>query len=107
VFRYWGEASYALYMTHLLLLPLLHRVVQPEVAAGAPWPARVAVLLGYAAALAAAAAALHRLVEVPSRRALRAGGAARPAAAPAGGAARPATAPAGGAARPSTARAGR
>jgi peptidoglycan/LPS O-acetylase OafA/YrhL len=70
-FRYWGEASYALYLTHLLLLPVLHRVVHPEVAAGAPWPARAVVLLGYAAVLAATAAVLHRLVEVPSRQALR------------------------------------
>jgi peptidoglycan/LPS O-acetylase OafA/YrhL len=73
-FGYWGEASYCLYMTHLLLLPVLHRVVHPEVAAQAPWPVRAAVLLGYAAAMGAVAVALRRLVEVPARRLLRARG---------------------------------
>jgi peptidoglycan/LPS O-acetylase OafA/YrhL len=73
-FGYWGEASYCLYMTHLLLLPVLHRVIDPTVAAGAPWPVGLVVLVGYAGALAAAAVALRRLVEVPARRALRARG---------------------------------
>jgi peptidoglycan/LPS O-acetylase OafA/YrhL len=73
-FGYWGEASYCLYMTHLLLLPVLHRVVHPEVAAGAAWPVGAAVLLGYAAAMGAAAVAVRRLVEVPARRLLRARG---------------------------------
>jgi peptidoglycan/LPS O-acetylase OafA/YrhL len=69
---FWGEASYCLYMTHLLLLPVLHRLVDPTVAGDAPWPVGAVVLLAYAAAMGAAAVALRRLVEVPGRRALRA-----------------------------------
>ena len=69
---YWGEASYCLYMTHLLLLPVLHRLIDPEVAADAAWPVGVLVLAGYAAVLGAAAVALRRLVEVPARRLFRA-----------------------------------
>jgi peptidoglycan/LPS O-acetylase OafA/YrhL len=71
-FTYWGEASYCLYMTHLLLLPVLHRLVDPAVAADSPWPVALLVLAGYAGVLAAAAVTLRRLVEVPARRLLRA-----------------------------------
>jgi peptidoglycan/LPS O-acetylase OafA/YrhL len=71
-FRYWGETSYCLYMTHLLLLPVLHRVVDPGVAGDAGWLVGAVVLLGYAGLLAATAVTLRQLVEVPARGLLRA-----------------------------------
>jgi peptidoglycan/LPS O-acetylase OafA/YrhL len=71
-FTYWGEASYSLYMSHLLLLPVLHRLVDPSVARDAGWPVGLLVLTGYAGVLAAAAVLLRRVVEVPARRLLRA-----------------------------------
>jgi peptidoglycan/LPS O-acetylase OafA/YrhL len=71
-FVFWGEASYSLYMTHVLLAPSLHAVLDPADVAGSTWPARALTLGAYAAALAAAAVLLHRFVELPARRALRA-----------------------------------
>jgi peptidoglycan/LPS O-acetylase OafA/YrhL len=71
-FTYWGETSYCLYMSHLLMLPVLHRVIDPAVAGSAAWWVGLLVLLGYAGALAGAAVTLRRLVEVPARRLLRA-----------------------------------
>lgn len=68
-FVFWGEASYCLYMTHVLLRPGLHAVVAPSDLGSRA--ARLGVLVAYAAALAAAAVLLHRLVEVPARRRLR------------------------------------
>lgn len=67
-----GEASYSLYLTHWLMTPALHAVVEPRAVAGSPWALRLLVLAGYAVALAVAAVALRRLVEVPGRRLLRA-----------------------------------
>ena len=68
---FWGEASYCLYLTHLLLSPGLHAVVDPRDVAGSPLVARLLVLALYVAALGAAAVLLRRLVEVPARRLLR------------------------------------
>jgi peptidoglycan/LPS O-acetylase OafA/YrhL len=58
-----GEWSYALYLVHVPLIQLWLAVGWP----GPPLPAGVALL----AAALAAAAALHRFLEVPARRALR------------------------------------
>jgi peptidoglycan/LPS O-acetylase OafA/YrhL len=66
-----GEASYCLYMTHVLLMPGLHALVSPSDVHGWNPFVRLAVVALYAAVLAAAAALLHRLVEVPTRRRLR------------------------------------
>ncbi len=82
-FVYWGEVSYSLYMTHVLLTVTLHRLVDPAAVADRAWWLRALVLLGYTLVLAGAAVALHRWVEVPARRRLRARE--RPAAAPASG----------------------
>jgi len=71
-FQFWGEASYCLYLTHVLIRPLLHRIVSPSDVAASGWLVRSLVLVGYAAALAASALALHRLVEIPGRQRLRA-----------------------------------
>jgi peptidoglycan/LPS O-acetylase OafA/YrhL len=70
-FVFWGEASYCLYMTHVLLMPGLHAVVSPADVTGRPALARLSVLVVYAVVLATAAVLLHRLVEVPARRRLR------------------------------------
>ncbi|HET8615845.1 MAG TPA: acyltransferase [Actinomycetales bacterium] len=70
-FVFWGEASYCLYMTHVLLMPGLHAVLSPsDVASNGPL-VRVGVLTGYAVVLAGAAVLLHRYVEVPARNRLR------------------------------------
>jgi peptidoglycan/LPS O-acetylase OafA/YrhL len=70
-FVFAGEASYCLYMTHVLLMPGLHALVSPADVAGRHVFVRLAVLGLYATALAAAAVLLYRLVEVPARRRLR------------------------------------
>jgi peptidoglycan/LPS O-acetylase OafA/YrhL len=70
-FVFAGEASYCLYMTHVLLMPGLHALVSPDDVAGRHVFVRLAVLGLYATALAAAAVLLYRLVEVPARRRLR------------------------------------
>lgn len=68
---FWGEASYCLYLTHLLLSPGLHAVVEPREVAGAPLVVRLLVLALYVTGLGAAAVLLRRAVEVPARRLLR------------------------------------
>jgi peptidoglycan/LPS O-acetylase OafA/YrhL len=70
-FVFAGEASYCLYMTHVLLMPGLHGLVSPDDVAGRDVFVRLGVLALYAAVLAAAAVVLYRLVEVPARRRLR------------------------------------
>ena len=68
---FWGEASYCLYLTHLLLSPGLHALVDPRDVADSALVVRLFVLALYVAALGAAAVLLRRLVEVPARRLLR------------------------------------
>jgi peptidoglycan/LPS O-acetylase OafA/YrhL len=70
-FLFWGEASYCLYMTHVLLVPGLHALVAPSQVQGRTVFLRLAVLGLYTAVMATAAVLLHRLVEVPARRRLR------------------------------------
>jgi peptidoglycan/LPS O-acetylase OafA/YrhL len=70
-FVFWGEASYCLYMTHVLLMPGLHALVSPSDVEARHVFLRLAVLGLYAAVLAAAAVLLHRYVEVPARHRLR------------------------------------
>lgn len=83
-FVFGGEASYCLYMTHVLMRPALNALADPRDLAGGPLALRLLVLAGYAVALASAAVLLRRLVEVPARRALRARPSLRRRAAPAG-----------------------
>jgi peptidoglycan/LPS O-acetylase OafA/YrhL len=70
-FVFAGEASYCLYMTHVLLMPGLHALVSPTDVQGRHVFVRLAVLALYAGVLAAAAVLLHHYVEVPARRRLR------------------------------------
>lgn len=71
-FVFWGEASYSLYMTHVLLQPSLHALLPVHLYDTAGWPQRALVLATYAGLLGLAALAMHRWVEVPARRLLRA-----------------------------------
>jgi peptidoglycan/LPS O-acetylase OafA/YrhL len=64
-----GEASYALYMTHLLVQPLVHPL--RLWAQGSGWES-AAVLVGLVAVLCAMAWLVHTLVETPARRRLQA-----------------------------------
>jgi peptidoglycan/LPS O-acetylase OafA/YrhL len=70
-FVFWGEASYCLYMTHVLLMPALHAAVPPSAVTARGPLVRLAVLGAYAASLALVAVLLHRYVEVPARNRLR------------------------------------
>ena len=64
-----GEASYALYMTHLLVQPFVHSL--REWAQGSGW-ASASVVAGLVAVLVALAWSVHRFVERPARRRLQA-----------------------------------
>ena len=64
-----GEASYALYMTHLLVQPFVHSL--RLTAQGSGW-ASALVVTGLAVTLAGIAWAVHVLVERPARRRLQA-----------------------------------
>ncbi len=64
-----GEASYALYMTHLLVQPFVHSL---RVWAQGSWWAGALVVAGLVVTLAGIAWAVHTLVERPARRLLQA-----------------------------------
>jgi peptidoglycan/LPS O-acetylase OafA/YrhL len=70
-FVFWGEVSYSLYMTHVLLAPSLHALLPVHLYDQSGWPQRTLVLATYAGLLGLAAVAMHRIVEVPARRLLR------------------------------------
>lgn len=76
--RYWGEASYALYLTHAVLLALLALLVRLELFTGQPLAVRAGLLVGYLTAMLVLAAVAHELVEEPLRRRLRAPSQVRP-----------------------------
>jgi len=77
-----GEASYALYMTHLLVQPFAHSA--RVWAQGSGWSSAL-VVVGLLVVLAAMAWLVHTRVEGPARRWLQSRGSARTAAAPDGG----------------------
>ncbi len=60
-----GELSYALYLTHVLVRPVVENAV--GWAAGSPWRSAV-VVAGLVLTLAGAAWVVHRFVEQPARR---------------------------------------
>jgi peptidoglycan/LPS O-acetylase OafA/YrhL len=64
-----GEASYALYLTHLLVQPFVHELREPAQDSG--W-ASASVVAGLVAVLVALAWSVHRFVERPARRWLQA-----------------------------------
>jgi peptidoglycan/LPS O-acetylase OafA/YrhL len=64
-----GEASYCLYLTHVLVQPLLHAVLPTRLGGGLRG---LGVLVLYVGVLALVAAGLHRWVEAPLRARLRA-----------------------------------
>jgi peptidoglycan/LPS O-acetylase OafA/YrhL len=70
-FVFWGEASYCLYMTHVLLMPGLHALVSPSDVGTRTPLVRIGVLAVYAVVLGLVAVTLHRWVEVPARHRLR------------------------------------
>ena len=65
-----GELSFAVYLVHLFVLLLLTRLAQAVLGATTALPLMAAVALAVAAVVLSvgAAAALHRVVEVPARR---------------------------------------
>jgi len=62
-----GEMSYALYLTHFIVLIILRRVFPAESVAEAVSPVRLLVLLGYLVAMGAIAMLTYRFVEEPGR----------------------------------------
>ena len=68
---FWGQVSFALYMTHAIVIFVLKHVVAPEDVAGSALVVRLAVLAGYLGTMAVVAVAAFLLVERPSREWLR------------------------------------
>jgi len=64
---FWGEASYALYMTHGICEEFLERVIKPSHFASASLLMRCGALSSYALAIATAAVLTYLLVERPAR----------------------------------------
>jgi peptidoglycan/LPS O-acetylase OafA/YrhL len=67
---FWGEASYSLYMTHMVLQPVINRALPNDLAAQGV-VVRAVELVVMLAALALAAAATYLVVERPARDRLR------------------------------------
>lgn len=68
---WFGNVSYALYMTHAVTQKILKVLFPLDRYAGSPFVVRLGVLTLYLAALLIAAVALYYLVETPSRNGLR------------------------------------
>jgi peptidoglycan/LPS O-acetylase OafA/YrhL len=68
---YWGEASYALYLSHGVVIRMVKALADPAKYAGASLGLRLAWLSGGLALTVLAAMALHHLVEEPARKWLR------------------------------------
>jgi peptidoglycan/LPS O-acetylase OafA/YrhL len=68
---FWGEASYGLYMTHVLVQLITQRVVGPTTFRSASLPVRLGVVTTWAVAVGVAAVAAYVVVERPARRRLR------------------------------------
>jgi peptidoglycan/LPS O-acetylase OafA/YrhL len=68
---FWGEASYALYMTHGICQEVLERLLRPAHFATASFTMRWMVLASYALAIAGAAILTYLCVERPARTWMR------------------------------------
>jgi len=66
-----GRISYSLYMTHFIVFLVTKKLVGWERFVAAPLGVRVAVLIGYALAIIAAATVTFWAVEEPGRRLVR------------------------------------
>lgn len=69
--RFWGQASYGLYLTHALVLTVGAEFIRLEVVAAAGLPVRAGLVTGYVVAMLVVAAAAYTEIEVPWRRLLR------------------------------------
>jgi peptidoglycan/LPS O-acetylase OafA/YrhL len=68
---FWGQVSYAVYLTHLLTRSLMTRVLKPERFLEAGLPIKIAVLLAFAAGIAAVATVAYLFLEEPARKWMR------------------------------------
>jgi peptidoglycan/LPS O-acetylase OafA/YrhL len=68
---FWGEASYALYMTHGICEELLERVIKPSHFASASLLMRCVAAASYALAIATAAILTYLYIERPARAWMR------------------------------------
>ncbi|SOE00442.1 acyltransferase family protein [Blastococcus haudaquaticus] len=66
-----GQVSFALYMTHAIVLLVLKNLVPPEAFAGTPLVVRCSVLAGYCVVMAVTAVAAYLVVERPSQAWMR------------------------------------
>lgn len=66
-----GQGSYALYLTHFIVLIVLRRVVPADAFAGANVMVRLLLLLGYIAAMCGVAAITYHFIEEPGRQIMK------------------------------------
>lgn len=69
--RFWGQASYGLYLTHALVLTVGAEFIRLELVASAGLPVRLGLLAGYVVAMLVVAAGAYTEIEAPWRRLLR------------------------------------
>lgn len=68
---FWGEASYALYMTHEIVHMVQQKLLPIQSLANSPLPLRLMAAAGYGGILLGSAAATYLWIERPARRTLR------------------------------------
>lgn len=68
---FWGEISYSLYMTHLIVILVMSKLFPPEVLAGAPVAVRLLTIGLYVLAIVGVAIGTCFVIERPARRRLR------------------------------------
>lgn len=68
---FFGQVSYALYMTHALCQLALTRVLPPDAYAGSGLLVRLGVVAAYTAVIMGVAVGVYKLVEIPSREWMR------------------------------------
>jgi peptidoglycan/LPS O-acetylase OafA/YrhL len=68
---FWGQVSYAVYLTHLLTRSLLTRVLKPETHTDANVLVKLGILLAFAAGIALVATVSYLWLEEPARKWMR------------------------------------
>ncbi|WP_162178717.1 acyltransferase family protein [Deinococcus marmoris] len=68
---FWGQVSYAVYLTHLLTRSLLTRVINPDAFVDAATPVKIGVLLAFAVGIGTVATLAFLFIEEPARKWMR------------------------------------
>ena len=69
--RYLGKISYSIYLTHMPVLALLHRILPSWELGALPWLPTLAILAAHTVVILGVAAASYRWIEAPAREAIR------------------------------------